>query len=1264
MSLKNTLFEASAGTGKTYQVTSLYQAMLLGRPYPGDGEERVFDGDPVDSRHILMLTFARNAAAEMRTRIVEGIERELTEAPPEEQPKYWRTLRALSGAAISTIHAYARRLLVEHALLAGVSPSVALMEESSALELFEEVTGAHLLDALDGPDQAVKSALEMLCLTRRLQGQRNAPGVIEVTMNLVAQARAWGLSLDEMTDAELETLAATPTAPHVDELVRLRKTLLGVFPNDDERPKGVRRLLTGLDDAIGALPDEAEGEPVATWAEGLVAPTKVTWGGGEEVKAARKDAAARLKQIAAYTRHAQAHEHLAPFLRFAATCHRLFQERKRELGMLDNDDLVLGALNLLRRNPGVHPGFKVIIVDEAQDNSRVQNELVECLAERCGASVILCGDWKQAIYTWRGADPGGLGRLADRIEETSGLLRKPLTTSFRSQKDLVRWINDAVSRDWVFGDRYGTGDRLRPRDIAEVTEGPSVELLLPAWEGEENPFEKVQVPPKASRRRDDPESKYRFELTKEDLARLAEAGDEGDDWEGLLDLYQRRASMEARAVARRIKLLCSDASAADWKPEWMWDGEAGRWREAGDGHGYRYRDVLILLRATSYQDLYETALREVGIRYTTDGKGRGFFFRQEVRDIVSLVTWLAWPTDDMSLVAVIRSPFIGLSDPAVALLSVGHAGRSEACASSAGGTAECPDDARPVPTRPRLRGTNLRSAMLEGGARTEDQAERLRDAGLAQDAVLYTEGSELLLRLRDLAGRLPAVELVREAIRLTGYDAALAGGFHGVQKLANMRKLLSLLQDTERRENLDLQTLAAWLSGQVNATQAPDAVVFDPEDDAVRISTVHAAKGLTSPVVVMPDLRRKSRPNTDWVLVRGSADRPRGIAAKLRSLGADGTTSDMPTSDFDEAREDAKQREGHELHRLFYVATTRPRDLLILSGESTTDDSSWRTWVNRHLDAVLDAEGRDAVEALVSLRGYGEIESACRALGGATEDRPMPLVEELARADTVFHPQRITRYRLPVTTLTGFPDVPADDDEDGRRAFENALRAYASSSLVGLEPARMVAHGEDRPAAEAAPDAAIRGTAGHELLEHFDFSSSDDLEARVLSALDADRRASPDLAPGLVAVVKHLSPLLRDATHVIRELPVTARFEHDGASCVVDGKVDLLFCLEGAWHIVDYKFANASAQDLVDRYGLQLQVYRAALSRPGRDGRRRMLLAEAGSGPVEVRMTLLGISGDGRITTANVPGIEDAALASRAVTVARWHSSLCRGERL
>ena len=1214
-------FIASAGTGKTHQVTSLYTALILGRPYPSEAlgpiaAGEVFDGSvQVPCEEILMLTFARNAASEMRSRITTEIEQQL-ERDPDRADFYWSLLRRISGAVISTIHSFGQRLIAQNALSLGIAPSFRVLEDDESESLLKEALASELRRSLSGSSREEREAMEALCLGRKPRDLITAARVF------IHQCDSLGVDISVLAPEELLPLPAVPAGSDLEEMAEY-------FDKISRNEKPNKRALAfrdSLRDELSALARGSSGAEVSAAASRLLIVAKGGWGreGMKEIKAAIET---RLEDIKSYPDQVRARELLIHFLEYVGRSRRAYEESKKEQGVLDFTDLLLRSRDLVRKNPAILPDFSVIIVDEAQDNSRAQNELVEAIREVTGASLVLCGDIKQTIHTWRGADPAGMTELAQRLKLTP----VPLRISYRSRKSILDWVND-IFREVVLGrERYDQDAHLQPCDSAPADPGPAVELLLPEWE---TSFDPVTVPGRK------PVDKAMVKLTDRDLKTIVESGEEAggippEQWARWSEASDQRLSREARAVARRISLLCRPDSDSGFRPPFIFDPE--KWWDNDRVH-YRYRDITILLRATSRQELYEAALRERGIPYTTGGKGRGFYFRQEVRDISNLLNMLAFPRDDLALLAVVRSPFFSLSDRAIGILLAG-------------------EDGAP-------RGHRIRRAFHREPERRREYEESLRSAGPAEEVEVYLRAVRILGLLRRMAGRLNGVDLVRRAIDLTGYDAVLAGSFNGLQKLANLRALLAELQQKERRDHLDLAGLARYLAAEIkDETQAPDAAVLDPSNDAVTIRTVHAAKGLSSPVVLVPDLRRTPRPNTDWLRIRRAEGGEHIATGKVRVIEEGGEHLEMKSTGLEASRQAVMKEEDEESRRLFYVAATRARDLVVLSGENAGRKGAWRDWINEYL--LMTERPPD----LVRIIPYPELEEAAALVEREKDGMPLPTALQLSavpdREETALPPES---YRLAATVLSG---VPERSSGETNQEFQKALREYARTGLVNLPPAYFMSKGaaasgeeeienQEEKGGEEVENIFRRqvsaGLFGHTVLENLDYHQpfGPQIEAAVSSYGGDESVVSSlrrQLEAGACAVAGWLAGVKEE--EVIRELPFAARFTHDGATVIVDGAIDLLYFKDGAWHIVDYKFSGRPRSELKKKYGLQLGIYRDAVSGviPGK--RERSPFFKEGAGPVLFTMTILGIGEDGAIRNVTLSDEEAGDVPSRVVAAAR-----------
>ncbi|RKG79242.1 UvrD-helicase domain-containing protein [Corallococcus terminator] len=354
---------------------------------------------------------------------------------------------------------------------------------------------------------------------------------------------------------------------------------------------------------------------------------------------------------------------------------------------------------------------------------------------------------------------------------------------------------------------------------------------------------------------------------------------------------------EADAVARRLRVMLAPGAPATVMAE---DRKGLRPARGGD--------VAILFRTFTHLEEYRTALIRHGVPHRVL-RGRGFYGAQEVRDLASLLALLSDADDALAFAAVLRSPLVGLSDASLFRL----AGDLPLSLGS-----------------PRLVDADVRAAM---SAREQARLSRFLD---------------LIPVLRRERDRLGVHVLLHAALEATGYREALAGSPYAEQASANVEKLLSLAARRDERGTGGCVAFARELrqlaDSDPNEAQADLLDEGDPR--AVQLLTIHRAKGLEWPVVVVPGMGGRRRTTS----ARAYFERSFGLA--LRPWMPD--SLDTFTSErFEAVRAELKAREDAEYLRLLYVALTRAKDLLVLSGgeEKRAGTDSWWHRVDRRLEA-------------------------------------------------------------------------------------------------------------------------------------------------------------------------------------------------------------------------------------------------------------------------------------------------------------------------
>jgi ATP-dependent helicase/nuclease subunit A len=349
-----------------------------------------------------------------------------------------------------------------------------------------------------------------------------------------------------------------------------------------------------------------------------------------------------------------------------------------------------------------------------------------------------------------------------------------------------------------------------------------------------------------------------------------------------------RRTIEARWLARRLRQRID----AGWPVR---DRKTGKPRDAHAG------DVAFLFRAMTDVGPYESTLLAEGFDYHVVG-GSGFYLQQEVQDLVNVLSAIEDPLDAVALAGALRSPFFCLSDDGLFWLA-----------------------------------TRRRAELIDALA-VADQIAELSD----DDRRQACRARDLLQRWRGLKDRLPIASLVNQVLDESGYEAALLGEFLGPRKRANARKLVRLARRFDRQGDFTLGAFVARLRADLRRPPREEqAATTDEAGKSIRLMSIHQAKGLEFPIVVIPDLNRKPPSLTEFVafqpelgpLVRPSADG----GADLDDPDADDSRRSLGWLTY-QAIEQAE--EENEALRLFYVAATRARDALILSAGIGTGDKA------------------------------------------------------------------------------------------------------------------------------------------------------------------------------------------------------------------------------------------------------------------------------------------------------------------------------------
>ncbi|MDD5419799.1 MAG: UvrD-helicase domain-containing protein, partial [Methanomicrobiaceae archaeon] len=474
---------------------------------------------------------------------------------------------------------------------------------------------------------------------------------------------------------------------------------------------------------------------------------------------------------------------------------------------------------------------------------------------------------------------------------------------------------------------------------------------------------------------------------------------------------------EAEMVARKIRQIVGQEK----KPIY-WDREG---RPLNEPRAAEYGDIAILLERRTNLIHYEWALRRYGVPYHVHA-GLGFYERQEIRDLYNILRFLENELDDVALYGVLRSPYFGLTDA-----DIYHAAASGA-----------PWD----PLRERLQ----RYAGEHPGSDAAAAA-ALLDAWLA------------------VTRRIPPADLLGRIVSESGVCAVYGGMPEGRQILANIEKFIGMARTAQSGGFATLSGFVEEIGLCIDEEQREGEAQPDlTAADAVSIMTVHAAKGLEFPVVVLPDLSSAGSSGSSGILVEEGLR----LGVKIPNPANDHEREE--TAIMAILRDEYRRKEAAERKRLFYVGLTRAKDHLILCGirpDAPPDDlAACRTridWLAHCLGLCEEAYAAGAVR--IEQPGEGRPISVLIL----TDPRAVPAELREEGIACISVPADIRAAEPPVRL------APVTVPEEARTYSVSEIERYRRCPL---EYERIYLLGEaERPIRSAGEDARTRGLILHEV---------------------------------------------------------------------------------------------------------------------------------------------------------------------------------------
>lgn len=538
-----------------------------------------------------------------------------------------------------------------------------------------------------------------------------------------------------------------------------------------------------------------------------------------------------------------------------------------------------------------------------------------------------------------------------------------------------------------------------------------------------------------------------------------------------------------------------------------------------DGQITTWDEVALLFRASSGFQFYEDAFEAAGIPFVTVA-GHGFYDRPEIRDILNLLRAVADPMDDAAMAGVLRSPAFGLSDEALYFL--------------------------------RWRGD--RESQLWKSLNQDLSALPVGDQARAERA------RTILQVLLPLADRLPVAQLLNELMLLTDYRAALASAHSRM-----WRNIDKLIADAHKSGLVSVRTFLEYVQTlrDVGAREGEAPV---EEHGSVRLMTVHKAKGLEFNLVVLADASRRAHAGGQPAYLLPEI----GIA--VRADRTDSVSLVTRLAHHMDARE-AKAEED----RLLYVALTRTREKLLISGHLTQTQTGLRSagWLQQILE-IMEVEPDDLVDKVGIWKTVTSRSGEQIGIKFETESELQSSLAELEPEWPVSKMPSLHRPLIQEDERVRDPDELADPLRDWRATGD---RVHAPAAAVGFMVHEAI-HRNLIPVNSETRKFLTTLALGQGLVEEGQRNRAVDGSIKLLNRLSADPRWEE----------------VENAEERHHEVPFSMP---QPSSQPPIGTIDLLYKTDQGWYLVDFKIDELHDENelkqAIEEHQKQVRRYKTAL---------------------------------------------------------------------
>lgn len=1177
---RNILVSAAAGSGKTAVLVERIITMLTDEEHP------------IDVDQLLIVTFTEAAAAEMKERIRDAIEKKLEEHPGNEHLSRQETL--IHSAQITTIHSFCLSVIRDHFHAIDIDPGFRVGEEGELKLLKHDV----LSDLLE--EQYQKKEQRFLDFVAAYGDGKSDKKIEDLILKIFEYSRSYPIpnewlkrcvdayrieSFKDLVESDYGKYLCMNVEYYLDDALSLLDQGLELCKKEDG-PKAYQdtlecdkkliekiKMAENLEDMADVLENFSWGKLKANRSK-TVSEEKV-----KRVKTIREEAKNLIDDLAEQYFYQSidatiediksclpAVEELTFLVREFA---KAFEEKKRSQNMIDFSDMEQYALRILteERDGKLMPSsvakeyqeqYVEIMIDEYQDSNLIQEAILTSVStvESGKYNVFMVGDVKQSIYRFRLSRPElFMDKFNTYTIEDSQTQRIDLHKNFRSRKEVLDSVNQLFFQ-------------LMASDLGGIDYDEQAALYVGARYPESDQLDNATE----------------VLVIDNDVDSLAEVSSEDREGKhalrGLKKLTDKE--LEARAVAVRIRELMKTHQVTD--------------KETGELRAVRYSDIVILTRSTQgVTDVFSEILSREGIP-TYTGSREGYFATQEIGIVLDYLRVLDNRKQDIPLAAVLTSPIGGVTEEELAWMK-----------------SKCPD----VPFWKAV------TSYVEESTEEDAIVKCMKQIDAFRKIVPYTSVHELLWKILDE----------------TGYEDYVSAMPGGEQRKANLKMLVQKARTFESTSYKGLFHFVRYIEQlkKYNVDYG-EANIEDEQSDTVRIMTIHKSKGLEFPIVFVVGMGKG---------MNFQDARSRVVLHPKLGIGLDVVDLERRTRCPSIIKKVIQSEEtvdtlAEEL-RVLYVAYTRAKEKLIITGSIANRErrfvwykmacdteeqvlpyyrrckvSSYWDWV---LPAVLRLKGSKVIRMEIwnALRVVqGEIE---REVAGDIKRQVLEqwdtervyqseMEQNLNEQFGYRYPYEYSRNQKLKFTVSELKKRMYQEEQSEEELENLGEELYKEPEVVPLIP-KFLQEEEELTGA-------LRGTAYHRVLELLRFKQitedygEDELVKELLAYVKAGKLGedeagcirSRDILRFLHSTSGRRMIQAARAEKMFKEQPFVLGVDETeiypegtkGELVLVQGIIDVYFEEADGLVVLDYKTDKIfSAEELAERYHAQLDYYARAL---------------------------------------------------------------------